>query len=54
VKSSGGEASPERGKGGDDVCWADTNLAGLKNEKKIMWSIQLLQVDSEDLKATMS
>jgi hypothetical protein len=34
VKSSGGEASPERGKGGDDVCWADTNLARLKNEKK--------------------
>jgi hypothetical protein len=52
--STEGEASPKRGKGRDDVCWADVNLAGLKMKKKITWSIQLLQMDSEDLKATMS
>jgi hypothetical protein len=33
--SVGGEVAPGRGKGGDDVSWADANLIGLKNEKKI-------------------
>jgi hypothetical protein len=27
--SAGGEAAPRRGKGGDDVSWADANLYGL-------------------------
>jgi hypothetical protein len=26
--SAGGDAAPEREKGGDDVGWADTNLTG--------------------------
>jgi hypothetical protein len=46
----GGEAAPGRGKEGDDANWADTNLTGPKNEKKIIRSIQLLQMDDEDLK----
>jgi hypothetical protein len=28
-----GEATPDREKGGDDVCWADTNLTGPKNKE---------------------
>jgi hypothetical protein len=32
---AGGEAATERGKGGNDASWADANLTGLKNEKKI-------------------
>jgi hypothetical protein len=32
----------------DDVSWTDVNLTWLKN-KKIMWSIQLLQIDGEHL-----
>jgi hypothetical protein len=31
--SAGGEAAPGRGKGGDDVSWADTDLTGPKNEE---------------------
>jgi hypothetical protein len=31
--STGGGVTPERGKGGDDVNWADLNLTGLKNEE---------------------
>jgi hypothetical protein len=30
-----GEVAPGRGMGGDDASWTDTNLTGLKNEKKI-------------------
>jgi hypothetical protein len=30
----GGEAAPEREKGGDDANWADTNLIVPKNKKK--------------------
>jgi hypothetical protein len=50
MMSVGGEAAPGRGKGGDDVSWADANLIGPKNEKKSTRSIQLLQMDGEDLK----
>jgi hypothetical protein len=46
--SAGGEVAPERGKGGDDA--ADADLTRPKNEKKITWSIQLIQIDDEDLK----
>jgi hypothetical protein len=28
VASAEGEATPKRGKGGDDVCWANVNLTG--------------------------
>jgi hypothetical protein len=38
------------GKGVHDVSWTDMNLSELKNKKKIMRLIQLLQMDSEDLK----
>jgi hypothetical protein len=31
--SDGGEAAPGRGKGGDDVSWANINLIGLINEE---------------------
>jgi hypothetical protein len=31
--SAGGEATPGRGKGGDDVDWADANLTEPKNEE---------------------
>jgi hypothetical protein len=31
--SAGGEAAPERGKGGDDASWVDTNLTGQKNKE---------------------
>jgi hypothetical protein len=31
--SAEGEAAPGRGKGGDDVSWADANLTGPKNEE---------------------
>jgi hypothetical protein len=31
--SAGGDVAPERGKGGDDASWADTNLIGLKNKE---------------------
>jgi hypothetical protein len=30
--SAGGEAAPERGKGGDNASWADVNLTGSKNK----------------------
>jgi hypothetical protein len=33
LMSVGGETAPERGKRGDDVCWADVNLTGAKKEK---------------------
>jgi hypothetical protein len=29
----GGEAAPRRGKGVDDVSWADANLTGTKNKE---------------------
>jgi hypothetical protein len=45
-----GEVALGRGMGGDDASWTDTNLTGLKNEKKSTRSIQLLQMDGEDLK----
>jgi hypothetical protein len=32
MMSARGEVAPRRGKGGDDVSWADVNLTGLKNE----------------------
>jgi hypothetical protein len=32
--SAEGQAPPERGKGGDDVSWADVNLTGPKNKEK--------------------
>jgi hypothetical protein len=35
VTSARGEVAPGREKGGDDVSWADINLTGPKNEKKI-------------------
>jgi hypothetical protein len=41
--STGGKAAPERGNGGDDASWTYTNLTMSKN-KKVMWSIQLLQM----------
>jgi hypothetical protein len=47
--SVGGEVAPGKGKGGDDASWVDVNLTGPKN-KKITWSIQLVQIDGEDLK----
>jgi hypothetical protein len=31
--SAGGEAASGRGKGGDNVSWADANLTGPKNEE---------------------
>jgi hypothetical protein len=49
VTSTGGEAAPDRKKGGDDVSWADTNLIGPKNKKKSTQSIHLLQMDGGDL-----
>jgi hypothetical protein len=45
-----GEATPEMGKGGDDTSWDDANFTRPKNKKKFTRSIQLLQMDSEDLK----
>jgi hypothetical protein len=30
---AGGEAALERGKGGDDISWADVNLTGQKIEE---------------------
>jgi hypothetical protein len=50
MTSAGGGAVPERGKGGDNISWADVNLTGPKNKKKFTQSIQLLQLDGEDLK----
>jgi hypothetical protein len=50
VTSAGGEVALERGKRGDDDSWADVNLTWSKNKKKSTWSIQLLQMDDEDLK----
>jgi hypothetical protein len=47
--SVGEETASGRGDGGDDVSWDDTNLIRLKI-KKITQSIQLLQIDDEDLK----
>jgi hypothetical protein len=37
-----------RGKGGDDASWVDANLT--RSKKKFTRSIQLVQMDSEDLK----
>jgi hypothetical protein len=48
--SAGGEVAPWREKGGDDVSWADANLTGLKKWRRSTRSIQLLQMDGEDLK----
>jgi hypothetical protein len=48
--SVGGEATPKREKGGDDVSWVDANLTGPKNKKKFTRSIKLIQIDSNDLK----
>jgi hypothetical protein len=48
--SNGGEAAPERRKEGDDASWADVNLIGMENKKKFTQSIQLLQMNNEDLK----
>jgi hypothetical protein len=31
--SARGEVAPQRGKGGDNTCWADANLTGPKNEE---------------------
>jgi hypothetical protein len=33
VMSAGGEATPGRGKGGDDTSWTDTNFTGPKIKK---------------------
>jgi hypothetical protein len=44
-----GETAPGRGKGGDDAVGLTRILLGQKI-KKIHASIQLLQMDSEDLK----
>jgi hypothetical protein len=38
MTSPGGETTPRRRKGGDDVIWIDVNLTGLK------------EIDGEDLK----
>jgi hypothetical protein len=32
--SLGGEATPGKGKGGDDASWTDANLTEMKNEEK--------------------
>jgi hypothetical protein len=45
-----GEAAPGREKGGDDASCTDSNFIVIKSEKKITQSIQLLQMDGEDLK----
>jgi hypothetical protein len=45
----GGETVPAREKGEDDVSCVDANLIGSKMEKKITLSIQLVQMDGEDL-----
>jgi hypothetical protein len=50
MTSAGGEVAPMMGKGGDDNSWVDVNLTRSKNEKKIMRLIQLVQMDSEELK----
>jgi hypothetical protein len=42
--------APRRGKRGDGASWIDENLTGLKNKKKFTRLIQLVQMDSEDLK----
>jgi hypothetical protein len=33
--SVGGEVASERGNGGDDTSWTDTNLTGPKNEENL-------------------
>jgi hypothetical protein len=43
------KVAPGSGKRRDVVSWADVNFTKIKN-KKIMRSIQLLQIDDEDLK----
>jgi hypothetical protein len=35
VTSNGGEATPGRGKWGDDDSWADANLTGPKNKESL-------------------
>jgi hypothetical protein len=45
--SVGGDATPERRKGGNDTNWFDANLTGPKNEKKITRSIQLIQINKK-------
>jgi hypothetical protein len=39
-----------KGKGGYDASWAYVNITGLKNKEKSCGSIQLLQMDGDDLK----
>jgi hypothetical protein len=46
--AKGGVASG-KGKGGHNASWADMNLTGQK-KRKFTWSIQLLQMNGEDLK----
>jgi hypothetical protein len=48
--SAGGETAPGRGNGEDDISWTDVNLFGSKKLRKFTWSIQLVQMDGEDLK----
>jgi hypothetical protein len=43
--SVGGEVAPMRGKRGDDINWADTNLTGPKNKKYSRG-----RMDDEDLR----
>jgi hypothetical protein len=45
-----GESTLGRRKGGDDTSWGKTGIIGSKNEKISTRSIQLLQMDDEDLK----
>jgi hypothetical protein len=47
--SAGEKTAPGRENGGDDVSWTYTNFTMSKN-KKVTWSIQLLHMDSKDLK----
>jgi hypothetical protein len=49
VTSAGGEATPWREKRGDDAVGLTRFLLG-KKIKKSKWSIQLLQMECEDLK----
>jgi hypothetical protein len=49
MTSAGGEVASRRGNGGDDVSWVDVNLTE-KKYRKFTQSIQLLQIDAENLK----
>jgi hypothetical protein len=44
VMSVGGEATPRRGKGGDDVSWADVNLTEPKFSS-FKWTVKILSND---------